>query len=197
VIPHFTELRWRCWLLQVSRWSMDGNPSTTPPPLMPTSSFNHGGGTVAVQSAAVHHLNRAMSLSAVAGATSAAASAPDNSPPLAPVACQSPHSVSGGGGFSSTGHHIPFYPWMGVVGTSALVLENGSDVKSSRPSGHFSTHLCSLVVTHCRCYSAINHAQNMQAKDTIWNSCQVCRRAGASYRANNFFFWYSVQYLVQ
>ena len=78
---------------QVSRWAMtvgDGasQTSTTPPPLMQTSAFNP-----AVQSG-THHLNRP--------ATS------DTSPPAV-----SPHSAASG--FNSSGH-IPFYPWMGVVG---------------------------------------------------------------------------------
>jgi len=82
---------------QVSRWGMtvgDGasQSSTTPPPLMPTSAFNP-----AVQSV-THHLNRPATT--------------DTSPPA--VSCQSPHSA--GAGFNSAGH-IPFYPWMGVVGT--------------------------------------------------------------------------------
>jgi len=81
---------------QVSRWGMtvgDGSSqsSTTPPPLMQTSAFN-----AAVQTG-THHLNRPTTT--------------DTSPPA--VSCQSPHSAATG--FSSTGH-IPFYPWMGVVG---------------------------------------------------------------------------------
>jgi len=81
---------------QVSRWGMavgDGanQTSTTPPPLMQTSAFN-----AAVQSG-THHLNRPPTT--------------DTSPSA--VSCQSPHSAATG--FNSTGH-IPFYPWMGVVG---------------------------------------------------------------------------------
>jgi len=81
----------------VSRWgiAVDGGSnhqgSTTPPPLMPTSAFNP-----AVQSV-THHLSRPVTT--------------DTSPPA--VSCQSPHSAAAG--FSSAGH-IPFYPWMGVVG---------------------------------------------------------------------------------
>jgi len=90
---------------QVTRWGMtvadgggSGQTSTTPPPLMQTSAFNS-----AIQAGA-HHLNRP--------------TAADTSPPAA-VPCQSPHSA--GAGFNSTGH-IPFYPWMGVVGKPAFCL---------------------------------------------------------------------------
>jgi len=81
---------------QVSRWAMtvgdSGQTSTSPPPaLMQTSAFNH-----AIQSGS-HHLSRPATA--------------DTSPPT--VSCQSPHSA--GTGFNSSGH-IPFYPWMGVVG---------------------------------------------------------------------------------
>ena len=88
---------------QVSRWGMTVGDGTggnqtpnTPPPLMPTSAFNP-----AVQSV-THHLNRPATT--------------DTSPPAA-VSCQSPHSAAVG--FNSSAH-IPFYPWMGVVGKNQL-----------------------------------------------------------------------------
>jgi len=87
---------------QQQRWGLtvgDGSSQTStspPPPLMQTSAFNH----------AVHspHLSR------VSVTT-------DASPPA--VSCQSPHSA--GTGYNSTGH-IPFYPWMGVVGKHWLYV---------------------------------------------------------------------------
>jgi len=91
---------------QVSRWpgmtvQGDGPIQTSSPPppsLIQTSAFNHAVPTGAV----THHLNRPATA--------------DPSPPAA-VSCQSPHSAITG--FNSSGH-IPFYPWMGVVGKCML-----------------------------------------------------------------------------
>ena len=90
---------------QVSRWGMtvpgDGSSQTsTPPPpqLMQTSAFNH-----AVQPGAGHHVHRPATT--------------DTSPPA--VSCHSPHSAATG--FNSAGH-VPFYPWMGVVGKQQSCL---------------------------------------------------------------------------